>query len=168
MKKCLLIIIVILSATVVFSQTEISRDVHGNKILKGFVSRKELATDTAFAWFAQNQQDYTPNQNTLQAFKANKNLIHILVFGGTWCDDTRYILPKFFMLADAAGIAPDRITLLGVDHDKKTIEHLSEIFNIINVPTIIIFKNGKEFGRVVEYGRSGLFDKDLGEILTKK
>lgn len=168
MKKFLLLITVILFSKAVFSQTEISRDDHGNKILKGFVTREELATDTAFAWYAQNQQGYIPNQTALQAFKANKDLIYILVFGGTWCDDTHYILPKFFMLADAAGIAPDRITLMGVDRNKKTIKHLSEIFNITNVPTIIIFKNGKELGRVVEYGHSGLFDKDLGEILTKK
>ena len=119
MKNFLLIALVVLLSQAVFSQTEISRDVHGNKVLKGFVTRQELTTDTAFAWYAQNQQGYIPNQTALKAFKANKDLIYILVFGGTWCDDTRYILPKFFMLADAAGIAPDRITLLGVDRNKK-------------------------------------------------
>jgi hypothetical protein len=29
-------------------------------------------------------------------------------------------------------------------------------------------RNGKELGRVVEYGHTGLFDKDLAEILSKK
>jgi len=72
------------------------------------------------------------------------------------------------MLADAAGLSQDRITLLGVDHNKKTIQHLSETFGITNVPTIIVMKNGKEVGRVVEYGHTGLFDKDLAEILSKK
>ena len=28
-------------------------------------------------------------------------------------------------------------------------------------------KNGKEIGRVVEYGKYGLFDMELGEILKK-
>jgi hypothetical protein len=28
-------------------------------------------------------------------------------------------------------------------------------------------KEGKEIGRVVEYGKSGMFEKDLGEILKK-
>jgi thioredoxin-like negative regulator of GroEL len=45
---------------------------------------------------------------------------------------------------------------------------LSEAFGITNVPTIIVMKNGKEVGRVVEYGHTGLFDKDLAEILAKK
>lgn len=168
MKQFILAAIVVFSAQVALAQTEISRDASGNKILKGFMSKQELATDTAFTWFAQNQQGYTPNQDALQALKANRDSINIIAFGGTWCGDTKYILPKFFVLADAAGLSQDRITLIGVDHSKKTIQHLSEAFGIINVPTIIVFKNGKEVGRVVEYGHSGMFDKDLGEILTGK
>jgi hypothetical protein len=69
-------------------------------------------------------------------------------------------------LADAAGIAPDHITVLGVDHSKKTVQHLSEIFNITNVPTFIVLKNGQELGRVVEYGKQGMWDKELGEVVS--
>ena len=168
MKQFLLIALAVFFAQIGFAQTEITRDADGNKILKGFVTRQQLATDTAFAWFAQNQQGYTPDQNALRVLKANKDLVNVVVFGGTWCDDTKYILPKFFVLADAAGLSQDRVTLLGVDRDKKTIQHLSEAFGITNVPTIIVMKNGKEIGRVVEYGHTGLFDKDLAEIFLKK
>lgn len=168
MKKFLIIAIAIFSTNIVLAQTEVSRDANGNKIVKGFISKQELATDTAFTWFAQNQQGYTPDQNALQLLKNNRDSINILAFAGTWCGDTKYILPKFFMLADAAGLSQDHITLLGVDRNKKTIQHLSEIFGITNVPTIIVLKNGKEVGRVVEYGHTGLFDKDLAEILSKK
>jgi hypothetical protein len=72
-----------------------------------------------------------------------------------------------FSLTDAAGFSNDRITLIGVDRAKKTYSHLTEALNIINVPTIMVMKNGKELGRVVEYGKYGLFDKELGEILMK-
>jgi len=168
MRQFLLIALVIFSAQLVLAQTEISRDASGNKVLKGFITKQELATDTSFTWFAQNQQGYTPDQNALQLLRANRDSVNIVAFGGTWCGDTKTILPKFFVLADAAGLSQDRITLLGVDHSKKTIEHLSEAFGITNVPTIIVMKNGKEMGRVVEYGHTGLFDKDLAEILSKK
>jgi len=168
MKKILLIAAIIFSAQIVFAQTEVSHDASGNKVVKGFITRQELATDTAFTWFAQNQQGYTPDQNALHLLKANRDSVNIVAFGGTWCGDTKYVLPKFFMLADAAGLSPDRVTLLGVDHSKKTIQHLSEAFGITNVPTIIVMKNGKEIGRVVEYGHTGLFDKDLAAILSKK
>ncbi|MGZ3847123.1 MAG: thioredoxin family protein [Flavisolibacter sp.] len=168
MKQFLLLAFVIFSAHMGFAQTQVTRDANGNKVLVGFITKQELATDTAFTWFAQNQQGYTPDQNALQLLKANRDSVNIIAFGGTWCGDTKYILPKFFMLADAAGLSQDHVTLLGVDHDKKTIQHLSEAFGITNVPTLIVMKNGKEMGRIVEYGHTGLFDKDLAEILSKK
>ncbi|MBS1655851.1 MAG: thioredoxin family protein, partial [Bacteroidetes bacterium] len=49
---------------------------------------------------------------------------------------------------------------------KKSVSHLAEAFNITNVPTIIVMKDGKEMGRVIEYGKYGLFDKDLEEIFN--
>jgi hypothetical protein len=39
---------------------------------------------------------------------------------------------------------------------------------VYNVPTMIVMKNGKEIGRVVEYGKYGIYDRELGEILTGK
>jgi hypothetical protein len=56
--------------------------------------------------------------------------------------------------------------LIGVDRSKKTLSHLAEAMNIVDVPTIIVMKDGKEAGRVVEYGKYGLFDKELGEIIA--
>jgi thiol-disulfide isomerase/thioredoxin len=85
---------------------------------------------------------------------------------GTWCDDSHFIIPKFYTLLDASGFSKDRVTLIGVDRAKKTLSHLAEALNIINVPTIIVMKDGKELGRVVEYGKYGLFDKELAEIIN--
>ena len=93
--------------------------------------------------------------------------MQLIVFGGTWCGDTKYILPKFFALTDAAAFSQDHITLIGVDRNKKTISHLAEALGVINVPTIIVMKDGKEIGRVVEYGKTGLWDKELGEIVRR-
>jgi thiol-disulfide isomerase/thioredoxin len=168
MKKMYLNALLLTSFTAVFSQKELSRDECGNKVIRGFISKEQLVTDTAFTWFAANQSGYVPDQKALQALRMNKDSVNIIAFGGTWCGDTKNILPKFYLLADASGLSPDRITLIGVDHSKKTIQHLSEAFNITNVPTIIVMKNGKEVGRVVEYGHSGMFDRDLGEILSNK
>ncbi|SHF67094.1 thioredoxin family protein [Flavisolibacter ginsengisoli] len=169
MKKILLLTAILFSTCIVFAQSaEISHDPEGNKIIKGFISRQELANDSSFTWFLQNQKDYTPDQSALKALRANKDSINIIAFGGTWCSDTKYILPKFYVLSDASGLSPDRITLIGVDHNKKTIQHLSEAFNVINVPTFIVMKNGKEIGRVVEYGTTGMFDRELGQIIAGK
>ena len=145
---------------------EVSRDYEGVKVLKGFVTKQELANDTAFKWFGENQKGYIPYSTALQVLKTNKDSVSFLVFGGTWCHDTQFILPRFYSLTEAAGFGQDKITLLGVDRSKKTIQHLSEAFNILNVPTIIVLKDGKEIGRVVEFGKGGMFDQDLKEIVT--
>ena len=53
-----------------------------------------------------------------------------------------------------------------VNRDKKALGHIAEAFGIINVPTIIVMKDGKELGRVVEYGKTGKWDNELAEIVN--
>ena len=144
---------------------EVITEASGKKILKGIISRDQIEKDTSYGWYAQNLKGYNPNADAVTAFKQYGDSIQLLVFMGTWCGDSHYIIPKFYALTDAAGFSPDRITLIGVDRTKKTISHLTDALNIKNVPTIMVMKNGKELGRVVEYGKYGMFDKELGEII---
>jgi thiol-disulfide isomerase/thioredoxin len=168
MKKIAFLSIALFTATLLFAQSavEISRDHNGSKVLKGFIAKKELVTDTAFSWFVQSQKSFTPNADVVKQYAAAKDSVNILVFGGTWCDDTKHLLPNFIATTDAAGFPVDHITLIGVDRNKKTLFNLSETFNITNVPTFIAMKNGKEIGRVVEYGRMGMPEKELAEMIT--
>jgi thiol-disulfide isomerase/thioredoxin len=162
--------ITILLSTIIYNgfaqQYETSRDQHGAKVLKGIISKDILMNDTAFAWFQQNQTAYTPNAAVVENIKKATPGMQLVVFGGTWCDDTRQILPKFYTIADAAGFAADKITLLGVDRNKKTLSHLAEAFGITNVPTFIVMKDGKELGRVIEYGKTGQWDKEIADIIS--
>jgi len=171
MKKILILIISVFfvcgfgGSVFAQSQAEISRDNEGNKILKGIISRNELEKDTAFAWWTENLKGYTPQSQAVAELKKNQHIQFIAVMG-TWCSDSRFIIPKFYSLLDAAGFPQDKVTLIGVDRSKKTLSHLAEALNIENVPTIIVMNNGKEIGRVVEYGKYGAFDKELGEIIA--
>ncbi|MDZ4810478.1 MAG: thioredoxin family protein [Bacteroidota bacterium] len=135
------------------------------KTLKGIISREVLLSDTSFHWYAENLKGYKPNASALEGLQKNKDSIQLLTFMGTWCEDSHSVIPKFYSLLDAAGFSQDRVTLIGVDRKKTTLSHLSEALNVTKVPTIIVLKNGKEMGRVVEYGKYGLFDMELGEIL---
>lgn len=137
------------------------------KTFKGIISREILESDTSFHWYGEAQKIYTPNTVTLDALQKNKDSVQLLVFMGTWCEDSHFVIPRLFKLTQAAGFSDDHITLIGVDRKKLTLSHLSEAMGVTNVPTIIVMKKGKELGRVVEYGTSGSFDKDLGEILAK-
>jgi thiol-disulfide isomerase/thioredoxin len=169
MKQIFTLFIAFFAATSLFAQqAEVTKDANGTKIIKGFMTQKDLSADADFAWYAENQKGFNPDANAVNAFTQAKDSVHFLVFGGTWCGDTKNLLPKFFALTDAAAFPQDRITMLGVDRSKKTLHHLTEAFNVTRVPTIIVLKNGKEIGRVVEYGRMGMIDKELGEIVSGK
>ncbi|MFZ4056766.1 MAG: thioredoxin family protein [Ferruginibacter sp.] len=136
------------------------------KILKGIINQEVMQKDTSFQWFAANQKSYQPDTAYIQALKKIKNnKMQLIVFGGTWCEDTQFILPRFFKLAELAEITSDKISLLGVDRAKQTLGNLSAAMGITNVPTIIVLKNGKELGRVVEYGKTGQWDKELAELI---
>lgn len=169
MKKVIFLLFAIASAQYIFAQTpaaEISRDGSGTKIVKGFMLKKELATDTAYGWYAQNLKSFSPNADVVKQYASNKDGISLVVFGGTWCGDTQALLPKFFATTDAAGINDNQVTLIGVDRSKKSLFNLTEAFGITNVPTFIVMKNGKEVGRVVEYGKIGSPEKEVADIIA--
>jgi len=134
------------------------------KSLVGIISREALTSDTSFHWYANALKGYTPNAEAISGLKKNADSIQLLTFMGTWCEDSHYIIPKLFTLLDSAGFSANKFTLIGVTREKKTLSHLAEALGITNVPTIIVLKKGKELGRVVEYGKTGMFDKDLAEI----
>jgi thiol-disulfide isomerase/thioredoxin len=148
------------------NQYEISPDKNGGKIIKGIISRDVLLSDTSFSWYAENLKAYTPNSVALNALKQYGDSIQLLAFMGTWCEDSHFVIPKFYSLLDASNFSRDRVTLIGVDRNKKTLSHLAEALGVINVPTIIVLKDGKELGRVVEYGKYGMWDKEIGEIIN--
>ena len=153
--------------TIAQGQYEISQDPkHPEvKILRGLVIKYLIQNDTAFNWYNFSQSIYGPDTTTLNAMERVKTKVHFVVFGGTWCDDTQFILPKFFKLQEMSGVSDDRVTLFGVNREKHALGHIAEAFGIVNVPTIIVMKDGKEIGRVIEYGKTGKWDKELAELL---
>lgn len=170
MKKLVILAIALCSVSALFAQSsalEVSRDRENyTKVLKGIFTRNHLSTDTAFSWYSQAQKSFNPNADLVKRYAAKKDSLSFLVFGGTWCDDTKHVLPNFLLTADAAGVPSNHITLIGVDRDKKSLFNLTETFNVTLVPTIIVLKNGKEIGRVEEYGRIGMPEREVGQIIS--
>ena len=149
------------------AQYEISRDPKHPEVtvLRGFINKYLVQNDTAFSWYSSNQKIYGPDSSVLNAFERTKGKIQFVVFGGTWCEDTQFVLPRFFKLQEMSGVKDDMITFFGVNREKRSLGGIAEAFGITNVPTIIAMKDGKELGRVVEYGKTGKWDKELAELL---
>lgn len=137
----------------------------GGFIYNGIITKYALQNQPAFTWYAANQKAYAAPASLMEGMKANKDAVSYLVFGGTWCGDTQFILPKFFKTQEEAGVADSKISFIGVDRQKKSIGNVATVMGITNVPTIIVMKNGKEVGRVVEYGTTGKWDEEIAALL---
>lgn len=169
MKSILNLVMACLLSTTVVAQVpyETSKDPsNGQKTLKGIISRDVLQQEPEFSWLQKDISWYKPNAECLALLPQLQDSIHFMVFVGTWCEDSHNVLPQLFKLLDQAKFPAGRVSLLGVDRQKRTLGLLSEAMGVTNVPTIIVMKKGKEVGRVVEYGKYGIYDKELAEILN--
>ena len=135
-------------------------------MFNGIITKYALINDSTYKWYRSSQSSYTPSaENKLAMEQAKNNNIQFLVFGCTWFEDTQFVLPKFFKWQEQAGFPDAGISMFAVDRNKKTIGGITDGLGITNVPTIIVMKNGKEVGRVIEYGKTGQWDKELAELL---
>ncbi len=118
-------------------------------------------------WFIHKHEGSDPDKETTNAFARAKGKYQLVVFGGTWCEDTQFILPKFFKLQEKSGFPDEAITLFGVNREKTSLGNIAKAFNVTLVPTFIVMKDGKEIGRVVEYGKTGKWDREIAALLNQ-
>ena len=102
---------------------------------------------------------------TVEKLKPLFKDIDIKIFMGTWCTDSRKEIPVFYKLMDKLQLDNKKIELIGMTLEKTTPDSLELNQNIINVPTFIFKKNGKEINRIVEFPIETI-EKDILEILT--
>ena len=149
-------------------QYEVGKDAKtGSKVLKGTLSIDVLNNDTSFHWMNSDISWYKPNAEVLNNLTAVKDSVYIMALIGTWCEDSHYIFPQLLKMLNQAGYNMNNLTIIGIDRPKVSITSLSQALGLKKTPTIIVFKNGKELGRVEEYGKYGIVDKELAEIFAK-
>lgn len=134
-------------------------------VLNGIISKYALQNYDSFMWYLSNQGIYDPAPEIIKAMELAKDKVQFVIFGGTWCEDTQFIIPRFFKLQEKSGFPDKGICFFGVNRAKETLGNITAAFKITNVPTIIVMKDGKEIGRIVEYGKTGKWDTELAELL---
>ena len=95
----------------------------------------------------------------------------MLVIMATWCPDSKREMPRYYAIADAAGIGDSVMTMVGVDRSKKDPEGLTEKWAITRVPTFVFFRGGQEIGRFVEKlpaGSTSTLEAEIAKILGEK
>ncbi len=126
----------------------------------GRISRKQL--DLAFPGVYDTVRIQT---EFVEMIRRADSGVHVLVFLGTWCGDSKREVPRFLRIVDAAGIAMDRVTLYALDRKKASPEGMEARYQVELVPTFIFLKNESEIGRIVETPRTTL-EGDILAILA--
>lgn len=143
-------------------------DPSGQKQLQGKANRKALKGPTYAWWFNMFYNSYEPDSVRLDSIKSLLTEKKIRIFMGTWCDDSRREVSRFFKILDRIGYSSDSVQLIMVTNKpelyKQSPQHEEKGLNISLVPTFIIESAGKEVGRIVETPKLSL-EKDLLEIL---
>jgi len=139
----------------------------GIHIYNGIISNSILLGDSTFTWYQRQQIGYAPNQQAVELLHTAKDSVSFIVFMGTWCEDSQNIIPKFYSLLQAADFDKNKVTLFGVNREKTTHAYIAQSFGLTLVPTIIAMRNGKEIGRVVEYGSTGNYEDGLIDIFMQ-
>ncbi len=129
--------------------------VYDTDILKG---------DSDFVWFDEGYAAYTPAAASVEIIARDSDTLSIVVYGGTWCGDTRDHLPTFCKVMDAAHIRASQIRIYLMDRTKKSADVSADQNGIVSIPTFLIMRNGKELGRVVETPVKSIED-DMANII---
>ncbi|MFN6945437.1 MAG: TlpA family protein disulfide reductase [Cytophagaceae bacterium] len=113
-------------------------------------------------WFKSGFNTYKPDKALLKKLGKELPKYDFLVFAGTWCPDTRLLLPQFYKVVNKAGVPMEKPDTYLLNGELSSPEGLEKEYNIYAVPTIILLNNGKEVGRITESITSSMEE----ELLT--
>jgi len=140
-------------------------NINGNLI--GPLKKSDLLSLKSKGWF-NHGHDYNPNQKIVQKIGKNLKGVHIKAFVGTWCHDSKRVIPRLYQILEMTEFDVDKnFEIIGITRGKKTPDNLQEGYNIKKTPTLIFFKNGKEIGRFVEHARKTI-EEDILKIIKQK
>jgi len=170
MKKILIFLLSFISFNCMAQQSkiEITKDsATGSLVFDGALTFADLNLEKTFVWLQSGMDGYTPDDKYVPFLAERLKDYKIVIFLGTWCDDSHYWIPKLFKLLNVIGYPQDRMTMYGVDRQKTTKSGAQIEYKVKFVPTIILMKDGKESGRITESVMNGL-EEDLKMIIEGK
>ncbi len=150
MKTVIIILLQVACLPLLLGQSYV--DKKGDTHLWGSVELDQLLEGEFGDWYHKNQEDYTSDLTEKDGSLLKG--VKVKVFIGTWCGDTKYLLPKFAKAWEAMGLKTSDLEIIAVHHEgnlykqgpkKETYE-----YNIHRVPTFVFEKEGDEIGRIVE------------------
>ena len=139
---------------------------NGALVYKGKITLNAIYTEPVFDWMRKGVAAYQPNGTFIADVKRSTANYKMIVFMGTWCDDSQNMIPKLYKVLQLAEIPLENIEIYGVDRTKTTGLGIENTYHITLVPTVILFDNDKEIGRITESVQQSV-EWDLANISLK-
>jgi len=136
---------------------------HEELVLNGKITRNDLMNK--FPWFQDNYNRYHPKDSIIDQIKNFPFELKVIVFMGTWCDDSKDEVPKFFKIADALHLYDAQMNIIALDRNKHCDSVDISPYKITLVPTFIFYKDGNEIGRIIEGPRESI-ENDLLKMMN--
>jgi thiol-disulfide isomerase/thioredoxin len=135
--------------------------------LIGYFDPGKLSQEPYSEWYKKGYDDYQFNTEAVnQLIDKDKSGISIKVIMGTWCPDSRREIPRLMRILDIWQFPASNLTFIGVDDAKNSPVAEYNKLDIQKVPTIIIYKNNVEAGRIIEIPVTSL-EQDMVKILGR-
>ncbi|MFS4428241.1 TlpA family protein disulfide reductase [Chryseobacterium sp. GVT01B] len=156
-----------LSAQKVVVNREVETQKDGKMLLGNQLKEQFLKAPYA-DWYVKEHDEYALDQKAVSELKKEKiGTYDIIVFMGTWCEDSHRDFPRLMKILEAVNYPENKLNIIAVNRKKESPTGDESLYNLQKVPTIILKRYGKEIGRIVEMPTTGYIERDLVEILKK-
>ncbi len=138
------------------------------RILYGVCTQDSLLQAPYSSWYSSNYSEYIPNATvTKQLQQLNLKGVTATLYFGSWCGDSKREVPRMLKVLITIGIPNTKLIALGnsdsLTKQSPTGEQIGQ--GIFKVPVCILYKAGKEVGRIMEYPAVSL-EHDMLTILS--
>lgn len=145
--------------------------VKGNTLLLGKINIQQLEQSPFAEWYKTGYTAYQPDSLVKDSLATLVKSYRFELFFGTWCGDSQREVPRIMKLLDDLHIKPSDLTIIAVGNSdtlyKQSPAHEEKGKSILRVPTLNVYMEGKEVGRIIEIPAKS-WEKDLLSILNKR
>jgi thioredoxin 1 len=103
-------------------------------------------------------QHFSDSDFDTKVIKSDKPVL--VDFYAEWCGPCRMAAP---IIEDLAGVYSDKLLVGKVDVDQSG--RVAEQFGVMSIPTVIMFKDGKEVDRKIGFGGRAMYEEMIKKVI---
>ncbi|MFQ6678455.1 MAG: thioredoxin family protein [Fidelibacterota bacterium] len=165
MKKISILLLTLIGISFAQSPQILTDEKTGNPMLIGLSHRSDYTASEHFnEWFNEEYVNYEVEEEILSTINNSDTLITLECFMGTWCSDSRREVPRIYKILDYLDFDENNFIIVSLNRNKQSPGKEEIGKNIHHVPTLIVYKNKNEIGRIIESPIHSL-EEDFADIL---